>query len=405
MDQTASSNETKSLRLGVISSIGAHRDESHWYTHVSFGRVLNLLAPRFRKLVFVTKVFDEHVASMDCKLDAQWIEVHPGPAFARSIDALHRPRPLLRSYRNLVKSSDVLFVRGMNPFSWYIHWCCARYRKPIAHWLVGNPVELLKMHSRFGGMKDKLAIWYTQADEFLLKRMARKSKATFVVNGAELGKKWQGFAPETVISSTISVEECRERKDTCQNQNIRLLFVGFVRPEKGLEFLIKAMPLIKSSPPVELSIVGDRDGYPAETQRIDGLIGELALDKHVRWEGYARFGPELFAHLDRADILVLPSLSEGTPRVLVEARARCVPVVATNVGGIPTSVRNGEDGVLVPPKDPKALADAIAKIIEDGDLRMSLIRNGFAAARVQCVEDFTAKLYQSIKRAFNSSHN
>jgi len=400
MNHSADSNfESDTLTLGVISSIGVFGEGSQWYTHVSFGRVLNLLAPRFRKLVFLAKAFQEHTTSMDCKLDAGAIEVCPGPAFARSIDALRQPGPLLRSYRQLVQSSNVVFLRGMNPFSWYIHWCCARYRKPISHWLVGNPVELLRMHSRFGGMKDKLALWYTMTDERLLKIMARKSRAAFIVNGAELGQKWRRFSPDTVVSSTISREECVEREDTCQGADIRLLFVGFVRPEKGLEHLIRAMPLVPSRHKVSLSIVGDRDGYPVETQNIDRLIREFDLGSRVHWEGYARFGPELFAHLDSADILVLPSLSEGTPRVLVEGRARSVPIIATRVGGIPTSVRDGYDGLLVPPKDPKALAHAIDRVIEDGEARRSYIRNGFAAAKTQCVEDFTVKLYESIRRA------
>ncbi|GJM26713.1 MAG: hypothetical protein DHS20C16_31280 [Phycisphaerae bacterium] len=406
MNQAADSKvETAPLTLGVISSIGVFGEGTQWYTHVSFGRVLNLLAPKFRKLVFLAKAFQDRTTSMDCELDCDAIEVRPGPAFARSIDALRRPRPLLRSYRLLVQSSDVVFIRGMNPFSWYIHWCCARYRKPISHWLVGNPTELLRMHSRFGGMKDKLALWYTMTDERLLKIMARRSRAAFVVNGAELSQKWRRFSPDTVVSSTISREESREREDTCQGASIRLLFVGFVRPEKGLEYLIRAMPLVKSERPLELSIVGDRDGYPAETQNIDRIIRELDLSEIVRWEGYARFGPELFDHLDNADILVLPSLSEGTPRVLVEGRARCVPIIATNVGGIPTSVRDSFDGLLVPPKAPRALADAITRVIDDGELRRSHIRNGFAAAKTQCVEDFTVELYESIKRAVRLRQN
>lgn len=93
-----------------------------------------------------------------------------------------------------------------------------------------------------------------------------------------------------------------------------------------------------------------------------------------------------------ADLFVLPSLSEGTPRVLVEARAASVPVVSTNIGGIPTSVTDGVDGLLVPPKDPAVLASAMARIIENGDLRRRLISNGFTRVQNMTVDKFADKV-------------
>ena len=82
------------------------------------------------------------------------------------------------------------------------------------------------------------------------------------------------------------------------------------------------------------------------------------------------------------------SLSEGTPRVLVEARARSLPVVATNVGGIPSSVTDGEDGLLVPPRDPAAIARGISRIVGDEDLRTQLIRNGLERVKACTVGRF-----------------
>lgn len=392
---------TRDLTLGVISSIGVSGHGTRWHTHVSFGRVLNLLGPKFRRVIFSAKEFREPTESMDCELNAEHIEVRPGPSFAHSIDVLRRPGPLLKSYRELIDSCDVVFARGTNPFSWYIHWYCSRRRRPISHWLVGNPLELLKMESRYGGFKDRLALWYTYADEKMLKWMVTKSNAALVVNGEELGQKWSQFSPETVVSSTISKSEYRKREDTCTGQAVRLLFVGFVRPEKGLEYLIRAIPNINSQIPVKLSIVGENARYPAELRRIETLINELGVSEQVEWMGYARFGADLFEHLDNSDILVLPTLSEGTPRVLVEGRARSVPIVSTTVGGIPSSVTDGVDGLLVPPKDHVALAQAISRVINDSGLRASLIRNGYTTAENWCVENFTERLYDSICRALS----
>ncbi len=391
------------LTLGVIGSVGVREREGEWSTHLSFGRILNLLAPHFRRLIYTAKENRGIATAMDCALDRERIEVWPGPSFEHSIDILRRPLPLLRSYRRLIDASDVVFVRGNDPFSWYIHARCARRGIPVAHWLVSNPVALLKMESRFGGrLKDGLALLYTLADEMALALTARFSRCKFVVNGQELGLRWRRFNPRIVVSSTISRKEFREREDTCTGPRIRLLFVGFIRPEKGLEYLVRALPLVESPAAVELSIVGPRGGYPAEVQRIEGVIREVGWEGRVRWEGYATFGPQLFAHLDAADIFVLPTLSEGTPRVLVEARARGLPVVSTTVGGIPSSVDDGQDGLLVPPKDPAALAGAISRIINDSNLRHKLMSGGYRRADDLTVESFTDKLLSTIAEAITA---
>ena len=94
-------------------------------------------------------------------------------------------------------------------------------------------------------------------------------------------------------------------------------------------------------------------------------------------------GAPLFEIMRAADLLVLPSLSEGTPHVLVEARANGLPCVSTNVGGVPTTVTDGCDALLVPPKDAPALARAIERVMEDAELRRAMIRNGLIAARQQ----------------------
>ena len=72
------------------------------------------------------------------------------------------------------------------------------------------------------------------------------------------------------------------------------------------------------------------------------------------------------------DMVVMSSLNEGTPVFLIEAMAARKAVVATRVGGVPDVVENGKTGLLVPPKDPKALANAILRLLNDYDLRRSL---------------------------------
>jgi glycosyltransferase involved in cell wall biosynthesis len=112
--------------------------------------------------------------------------------------------------------------------------------------------------------------------------------------------------------------------------------------------------------------------------------------------GPLEFGPALFQQYADADVFVLPSRSEATPRVLVEARAFGCPVVATAVGGVPTSVDDGVDGLLVAPEDAAALAAALERVRADDALRAALVAAGRDRARRHTVEAFTAVLADEI---------
>ncbi len=109
------------------------------------------------------------------------------------------------------------------------------------------------------------------------------------------------------------------------------------------------------------------------------------------------YGSELFELYRSHDLYVLSSFSEGTPRTLVEARGFGCPVVATDVGGIPTSVEDGRDGLLVKPGDAAQLANAIERVLDDEDLRLSLIKEGLRRARAHTLERFTDELVEEMQ--------
>jgi glycosyltransferase involved in cell wall biosynthesis len=189
-------------------------------------------------------------------------------------------------------------------------------------------------------------------------------------------------------SGTITEDEFFERADTCAGPAVTILFVGYIRPEKGVEYLLEAVGRLQAPKPWRLVLVGPWEQFADYRARLDAAVARLGIGDRLRWDGYLAYGEPVLSRMRGADLLVLPSLSEGTPHVLVEARASGLPVIATAVGGIPTAVTDGVDGILVPPKDAQALADAMARVMTDGDLRRSLIRHGYVSARAQTVDRF-----------------
>jgi len=201
-----------------------------------------------------------------------------------------------------------------------------------------------------------------------------------------------------VVSSTIRESEFFPHVDTCQGPLVRILFAGFLRPEKGIEYLLEAVSLLPKDVPWELEIVGPRQ-FPTYYEKLDAIAAARGIRDRIRWSGYVPNGESLFDRMRASDLFVLPTLSEGTPHVLVEARANGLPCISTTVGGVPTTVTDGYDALLVPSKNAAALARAIERVIGDADLRRALIRNGLTTARKQTLDRFI----ETVVRALNGN--
>jgi glycosyltransferase involved in cell wall biosynthesis len=136
--------------------------------------------------------------------------------------------------------------------------------------------------------------------------------------------------------------------------------VANIRGSKGHDDFLEAGRLIaRAEPAARLLIVGDGIGFDDVHRR----VRDLGLEQVVTMTGFRRDIPEVLAALD---VLVLPSIrSEAASQVIPQALAVGTPVVATDVGGNPEWIRDGETGRLVPPRDPAALAGAVLDLVRD----------------------------------------
>jgi teichuronic acid biosynthesis glycosyltransferase TuaC len=143
----------------------------------------------------------------------------------------------------------------------------------------------------------------------------------------------------------------------------RILYVGAIAQQKGLDYLLRgfAALLPESQEPVQLILVGEGE----YEHRARALAGELGIAARVVFAGQ-RSNEEIPLWINASDLLVLPSLREGFGVVLVEAMSCGKPVVATACGG-PEDVVTPQTGILVPPADEKALAQAMLDVLRDGD--------------------------------------
>lgn len=157
-------------------------------------------------------------------------------------------------------------------------------------------------------------------------------------------------------------------------------FVGRVVEVKGVDdYLHMASALIRRHPRCRFLVVGD-DLRPAANHRaaMEALAGRLGVAPACRFVG---FRDDVWELLHLCDVVVMPSHVEPFGNVAVEAGAAGRPLVAARVGGIPEIVRDGETGLLVPPDDSPALAEAITALLRDPDRMAALGAAGYAQAR------------------------
>lgn len=157
----------------------------------------------------------------------------------------------------------------------------------------------------------------------------------------------------------------------------RLLSTGRLHWKKGLEYALLAVrQLIDAGHSVVYEIIG----AGREEERLRFAASDLGLRGYVQFAG-RRSSTEVRAALERADIYLLPSLSEGISNAALEAMAMEVPLVTTTAGGMNEAVADGIEGIVVPARDPQAMADGIASLLEDGRRRAAVGRS--ARARIE----------------------
>ena len=176
-----------------------------------------------------------------------------------------------------------------------------------------------------------------------------------------------------VVPNGIDVEKYNEVTKNTDNETGRknILFVGSLYPVKGVHYLIMAMKLVHDKmPDAKLILVGDGE----ERERLAALSIQLGVQKNVQFVGKVPH-EKVQTFMQRADIFVLPSLSEGFPNVILEAMASGLPIIASRVGGIPDIITNDINGYLVEVKDINDIANKTILLLHDDALRKKISDN------------------------------
>lgn len=276
---------------------------------------------------------------------------------------LHTANPLniIRTAQRIRKEyPDLVIVQWWHPYFAPCYWLLCKF--------LGKVKILFLCHNVFPHERFPMDHWLTkqalrQGDYFLVQSRTDEADLKQICPGAKYRRvvhpTYQAFR-----MTGISKNASREKLGMDPSERA-LLFFGFVRPYKGLKYLLQAMPAIVSQVKgIRLLVVGDFDGDKGDYER---LIREESLESCVRIvEGYIP-DQEVETYFSACDLVVLPYESATQSGIVQIAYGFQKPVIATRVGGLPEVVAEGKTGLLAKPKDPASLAEAVIRFFALGD--------------------------------------
>lgn len=261
-------------------------------------------------------------------------------------------------------------------------------RKPYLVWCRGSDVYL---PWRFKRARLGLALRNADAVIALTKDMKREiqkicnREIIVIPNGIDLER-----------FQNLSREEARNKLQIKADDKI-IIFVGSLRPVKGVKYLIKAMKIVRQKEPnARLILIGNGE----EKQDLIKLTGDLNLGNLITFVGEIP-NEKVPEYMAASNVFVLPSLSEGFPLVSLEAMACGLPIVVSRVCGLPEIVEDGKNGFLVESGNPEQIAEKVLLLLEDDELRERMSRNN-----KEKVKDYTwegvigrlERIYEAIGR-------
>lgn len=234
-----------------------------------------------------------------------------------------------------------------------------------------NGVSLQCLINKSASLKQFLALYITQKIYAVLER---KQVNVFNTSNKIIYKNLikRKYNNVYLLQDTINIgliendskhNQYRNRKRKLK-KIIDVCYIGNLGEHKGIEFLIKSLPIVKKTIPVWLKIISkDKD-----TSSIKKLSKQLNVRKDIKFLTNISYKASL-NELKKSTLLVLPSICmENSPLVILEAMALGIPVVASDIGGIPDLVIDSKTGYLFKPRDIRDLADKILKLVKSPDL-------------------------------------
>ena len=332
----------------------------------------------------------DEIPNTAVQVNGNGVSVASLPYYVGPWEFLRQKVAVQRAAINTVKRAEALILRVPSQIGWQVQPFLNKTGRPYGVEVVGDPWDVFAP----GSVKTPIRPLFRRLFNYRLIKQCQGAAAALYVTRYSLQKRYP--VRNNVFTTYASNVELPEiafspipRKYSEKNSH-KLIYIGsFDQLYKGPDVLIKAISLlVKKKYFVQLTMLGD--GF--YRKEIEALTASLNLRRFVNFMGTVPSGKLVRQQCDQADVLVAPSRGEGLPRALIEAMARGLPCIASNVSGIP-ELLNEED--MVPPNDHVALAVKIHEVITN-PLRMSKMSD----RNLKKSRGYSEEILQKRRRAF-----
>ncbi len=350
------------MKLGVCVDQVFFKSNDTYFTDAAFIQFLLSFQKYFEKIEFISRVkISEKGSRYALSKEKNTVVELP---YYNNIFHLCTQYPFYinkvkHKLKKFVTTSDLLFVMVPHPIALTILNYCTSEHKKVFVFVRQN--MLASAEIRYRGIKHYPALLVTHWLNFLTDKYCKKHPV--LTMGSEMYQRYIKINPNTFLfanskftkADIVSKTSLKEiRWDKCVN----ILFVGRLDPEKGIDYLLRALAAIKCFN-FKLDIVGEG---PLKHELMNtGKV--LGLEEKVAFADYVPYGEALYQHYLKADMFILPSLgAEGLPQALLEAMAKGVLVLASNNSGIPGVIEHGKNGFLFKPGNSQDLSTVLENI-------------------------------------------
>lgn len=320
----------------------------------------------------VTRVGDGY-----SRVDGEEVTVHPVPDFHGPREYLQRYLTVNRAVRSALDERSAVIFRAPSLIAQCLEPAVRGIGQPYGMEIVGDPYAVFAPGVVHHPLRPFLRYWFTAR----LKRQCEGACAIAYVTESALQERYPapGGAFTTHYSSIdiqrdAFVDRPPPAREAC-GEFTAVTVASLMQLYKATDVLLEAQAAsVRSGVPVRLVIVGD-GVYRTQLEEQARVLG---LARHVVFTGELPNGEAVRSQLDRADLFVLPSRTEGLPRAMIEAMARGLPCIGSDVGGIPELLPSDD---LVPADDVRALADKIRTVVLDPERRAQMAQRNLEKAR------------------------
>lgn len=354
-------NMPSSKSIAILASWSLTKVGSAVYIPTTHHIYLSYVTGIYDKVYLISPMTTAEKAGKASLMDFKNVEIIPLPYAGSFVGAFRNWRSYKNALKGVVGKVDFVYSRVPDPFSWMP--ALLFQKKTVMHF-VGDTIDATQHNEKWSCLKKKVMIAGYMPDYWLTLWAARRSRV--FTNGTHLVEKLAkyGVKATPVVSSTVFEKELHNdfRPLPIIKGMVTVTYIGYVRSAKGMHCLMDFCKQLNDDDlKFQFHLIGDGEML----EDVKSFLNREGLTDNVILHGHIDNRVEMNSILRSSDIFFFPSLSEGSPRVVIEAMAQGTPVISTPVGSLPGTFRDGETIRFFDFNDANAAVGFIKEFIAD----------------------------------------